>query len=170
MTIPPPPNPPPYEPQFNPPPAQGQAFTPPPPLPAGPPGPPGPLGAPAPVAFPPPTADPTTGSTEAGGTDQHDRPVGFDQKGRVKRGRVSAAWVGLIGAAIFLILLIIFIAQNLKKTTIHFLGLSGHFPIGLTVLIAAVVGLLLVAIPGTIRIFQLRRALKINTPKDQRLT
>lgn len=100
-------------------------------------------------------------------TDQQ-RPVGFDQRGRVKRGRVSALWIGLIAAAIFLILLIIFIAQNLKNATIHFLGASGSFPIGLTILIAAIVGLLLVAIPGSIRILQLRRALKINTPKDQR--
>ena len=176
MTNTPPADPPPYQQPYQPyqPPASGQGYPPP----------PGPAGAPGP-AGPPPVTGPTTGqepatdsasapypgSDPAGSSgDKHERPVGFDPKGRVKRGRVSAAWVGLIGTAIFLILLIIFIAQNLKKATIHFLGFSGHFPIGLTVLIAAVVGLLLVAIPGTIRIFQLRRALKINTPKEERVT
>lgn len=109
-----------------------------------------------------------SGPPDADGAAEH-RPAGFDPKGRVKRGRVSAVWVGLIAAAIVLILLIVFIAQNLKNASIHFLGWSGKFPIGLTVLIAAVIGLLVVAIPGSIRIFQLRRALKINTPKDQRI-
>jgi uncharacterized integral membrane protein len=97
------------------------------------------------------------------------RPVGFDPKGHVKRGRVSAVWVGLIAAAVVLILLIIFIAQNQDRAAIHFLGFSGHMAVGLTILIAAIVGLLLAAIPGSIRILQLRHALKTNTPKDQRV-
>jgi hypothetical protein len=50
----------------------------------------------------------------------HNQPVtspaapaaGFDAKGRVRRTRSGGAWVGLITAAVFLILLVIFIAQN----------------------------------------------------------
>ncbi len=94
--------------------------------------------------------------------------AGFDDRGQVRRGRVSVLWVGLIAVAVVLIVLIIFIAQNLTKVTIHFLGLSGHFPIGLIALIAAIVGLLVAAVPGSIRIMQLRKALKINTPPERR--
>ena len=80
--------------------------------------------------------------------------------GRVGGTRVSAVWVGLIAAAVFLILLIIFIAQNLTKVSIHFLGFNGHMSLGLTILIAAVIGLLIAAVPGSIRIMQLRRTVR----------
>lgn len=115
----------------------------------------------------PPYAAPPTGTTPPPGTDPS-RPAGFDERGKVKRGRISAAWVGLIVAALVLVLLIVFIAQNLDRATVHFLGLSGRAPVGLMLLIAVVGGVLLVAIPGTVRILQLRRALKANTPKDRR--
>lgn len=101
-------------------------------------------------------------------TGSHQPARGFDEKGHVKRGRISALWITLILAAVGLILLIVFIAQNSQVVPVHYLGLSVHLGIGLTVLIAAVVGLLLAAIPGTIRIIQLRKALKTNTPKNQR--
>jgi uncharacterized integral membrane protein len=106
--------------------------------------------------------DPTTGQPE------QPRPAGFDSRGRVRRGRISATWVGLIAAAIVLILLIIFIAQNLDRPTIHFLGASGKFPLGLIVLLSAIAGVVIAAVPGTVRILQLRKALKKNTPMDQR--
>jgi len=69
---------------------------------------------------------------------------------------------------VFLIVLVIFIAQNLTRVSIHFLGFSGHLSLGLLVLIAAIAGLLIAALPGSIRILQLRRALKRNTPPGQR--
>ena len=95
--------------------------------------------------------------------------AGFDAKGRVHRTRISAVWVGLITAAVFLILLVVFIAQNTAKASIHFLGFNGHLPLGLTILISAIIGLLIAAVLGSIRIMQLRRALKRNTPPDQRV-
>jgi len=72
-------------------------------------------------------------------------------------------------AAVFLILLVVFIAQNTAKASIHFLGFNGHLPLGLTILISAIIGLLIAAVLGSIRIMQLRRALKRNTPPDQRV-
>jgi uncharacterized integral membrane protein len=74
----------------------------------------------------------------------------------------------LIAAAVFLVLLVVFIAQNQTEVSIRFLGLDGLFPLGLTVLIASVIGVLIAAIPGSVRIMQLRRALKHNTPGGQR--
>ena len=93
---------------------------------------------------------------------------GFDAKGRVRRTRSSDAWVALITGAVFLILLVIFIAQNSGRVAIKFLGFNGHLSLGLAVLISAIIGLLVAAVPGTIRILQLRRALKLNAPPRQR--
>jgi uncharacterized integral membrane protein len=54
----------------------------------------------------------------------------------------------------------VFIAQNSQKVTIHFVGLHGHFSLALALLATAVGGILLVAIPGSVRILQLRRVVK----------
>ncbi|PZS12881.1 MAG: DUF1049 domain-containing protein [Pseudonocardiales bacterium] len=83
----------------------------------------------------------------------------------------SALWVGLIAAAVLLILLLIFIAQNSRTVTIHDLGLHGHRSLALALLLAVVTGVLLVAIPGTARIVQLRRAARrrgFEPPMGQR--
>ena len=81
---------------------------------------------------------------------------------------MSGVWVGLITVAVFLILLVIFIAQNLTKVPIHFLGFSGHLSVGLAILISAVCGLIIAAVPGSIRIVQLRRALQQNVAARNR--
>jgi uncharacterized integral membrane protein len=89
-------------------------------------------------------------------------PAGFDEKGRVKRTKVSGVWIGLIAVAIVLILLIVFIAQNLNTVGLHFLGFYGKVSFGLALLVAAVAGVLIAAVPGTVRIVQLRRSLRRN--------
>lgn len=76
------------------------------------------------------------------------------------RTRASIWYVGLVIMAILLILLMIFIGQNLNKVTLHFLGLSGEVSIAIALVIAAVAGILLVAIPGGIRMMQLRKRVK----------
>jgi uncharacterized integral membrane protein len=43
---------------------------------------------------------------------------------------------------------------------VHYLGFHGRVPLGVALLLAAIAGLLLVSIPGTVRILQLRRAVK----------
>lgn len=92
---------------------------------------------------------------------------GFDQKGHVRRTRAGGAWIGSILTALFVILLIIFIAQNSRRVAIHFFGWHGQFSLALTILLAAVLGMLLVAIPGSLRILQLRRALRKNVPSGR---
>ncbi|MCE3555109.1 lipopolysaccharide assembly protein LapA domain-containing protein [Pseudonocardia sp. RS11V-5] len=74
------------------------------------------------------------------------------------RTRVSGMWVGLILSAVVLLFLLIFILQNLDPVQIHFLGADGTLPTGVALLLAAIAGVLLVAIPGSARIVQLRRA------------
>lgn len=79
------------------------------------------------------------------------------------RGKLSAAWTGAVVTALLLIALIIFIAQNSGQVTIHFLGFDGRISLALALLIASVGSVLLVAVPGSLRILQLRRALKKYT-------
>lgn len=89
--------------------------------------------------------------------------AGLTSRGRVKATRTSIVWVGLVASALVMIALLIFIAQNSTTVTIHFLGFSGRISLAVALLLAAVGGVVLVAIPGTARIVQLRRALKKNT-------
>jgi uncharacterized integral membrane protein len=72
--------------------------------------------------------------------------------------RSGGLWTGLILSAIVLIFLLVFILQNQISVTIRFLGFAGSVPVGVALLLAAIAGLLLVAIPGGMRILQLRRA------------
>ncbi len=71
---------------------------------------------------------------------QQPTPYGFDDQGRVKRTKVSGVWIGLIAAAIVLILLIVFIAQNLNTVGLHFFGFYGKVSFGLALLVAAICG------------------------------
>jgi lipopolysaccharide assembly protein A len=79
---------------------------------------------------------------------------------QIERTRISAVWVALIIAAALLVALVIFIAQNARDVSIHYVGLDGRVPLAVGLLVAAVAGMLLVAVPGTARIIQLRRAVK----------
>jgi uncharacterized integral membrane protein len=122
----------------------------------------------------PPTRPPHAADPEpATPSPQHAAPIepapaGLTSRGRVRPTRVSALWIGLIIAALLLIALLIFITQNSKQVAIHYFGFNGHISLAVALLLAAVGGLLLVAIPGTARIIQLRRALKKNAAAHAR--
>jgi uncharacterized integral membrane protein len=87
------------------------------------------------------------------------KPV-LDRRGRVRSTRSGALWAGLIAAAIVLTALLIFVLQNLENVSVHYLGFHGRVPLGVALLLAAIAGLLLISIPGGVRILQLRRAVK----------
>lgn len=74
------------------------------------------------------------------------------------RTRAGGAWVGLVVGAIVLILLLIFVLQNLSDVRVSFIGTDSSIPLGVALLLAAVAGALIVAVPGSARIVQLRRA------------
>lgn len=76
---------------------------------------------------------------------------------RVGRTRLGSIWVSLIGMAAAFSALLVFILQNPARTDLHFLWLDGRVPLGVAMLFAAIAGILLIAIPGTGRILQLRR-------------
>jgi uncharacterized integral membrane protein len=67
-------------------------------------------------------------------------------------------WTALIPAIVFLILLIIFIAENGQHVKVKFFGATGHISLALALLISAVSGAVLVLLIGTVRILQLRLA------------
>jgi uncharacterized integral membrane protein len=69
---------------------------------------------------------------------------------------VGGAWVGLAIATLVLIFLLVFILENGQQASISYFGGHGHLPLGVALLLAAIGGALLVMIPGTGRILQLR--------------
>jgi uncharacterized integral membrane protein len=75
---------------------------------------------------------------------------------QVRRTRIGGLWVAAAMFALVLLLLLIFILENGQKISVSFFGATGHLPLGVALLLAAVLGVLLVVIPGTARIIQLR--------------
>jgi uncharacterized integral membrane protein len=69
---------------------------------------------------------------------------------------MGGLWVAAVLSAIVLLLLLIFILENGQRVSISYFGAHGHMPLGVALLLAAVLGILLVVIPGTWRIMQLR--------------
>lgn len=76
---------------------------------------------------------------------------------KVERTRLGLLWVMACAALLLLIALIVFIAQNVDRVEISFLGLHGRFPLAVALLGAAAVGALVTIVVGSARIFQLRR-------------
>ncbi len=78
----------------------------------------------------------------------------------VEHTRASATFVSLVIGAIILILLLVFILQNLTSQTIKLFVWEVNLPLGVSLLIAAIAGALIVALAGGVRIWQQGRALK----------
>jgi lipopolysaccharide assembly protein A len=94
----------------------------------------------------PPQEAPRQGHPAAGVPPQH----------KVNRTRIGGVWIASALFALVLLLLLIFILQNGTRVQISYLGAHGRLPLGVALLLAAVLGVLLVVIPGTGRIIQLR--------------
>lgn len=90
-------------------------------------------------------------------TDAPDKARGA--RGRpVPRSRLGGLWVTLTSGAVVLLLLLIFILENGQSVDVAFFGAHGHLPVGVALLLAAILGVLLVVVPGAGRMVQLRRA------------
>jgi uncharacterized integral membrane protein len=74
--------------------------------------------------------------------------------------KTSGVWVATVGLGIVLLLLIIFIAQNTRRTTVSFLAWDGQVPVAVALLVAALAGLCLALLAGALRILQLRRRVR----------
>jgi uncharacterized integral membrane protein len=103
----------------------------------------------------PATTDPTVPGSAAPAPEQAFK--------KMRRTRFSGLWVGLTAAAVVLLVLLVFIIENSQRVQISFFGAHGHLSLGVALLLAAIAGVLLVAVPGYGRILQLRRALRKTT-------
>jgi uncharacterized integral membrane protein len=114
---------------------------------------PGPVdpGAAAPGSVPPDTEPPAGVPPEAPAADTRPSPGKVPQ-----RTRVSGIWVASIAAVVVLLILLIFILQNGDRVKINIFGANPTLPLGVALLLAAVLGALLVALIGAARVVQLR--------------
>jgi uncharacterized integral membrane protein len=71
----------------------------------------------------------------------------------VKHTRTQAAWVGLIVGVLFTLILLIFILQNLEKREIELFFWTVNLPLGVSLLVAAILGALITAIVGGLRMW-----------------
>jgi uncharacterized integral membrane protein len=92
-----------------------------------------------------------------------------DDLGNVQRTRTGRLWLMLVPTLGFLILLIVFIAENGQGVEVKFFGTSGNISLALALLIAAVSGAVLVLLVGSARILQLRLATLRHRRTDARI-
>ena len=113
------------------------------------------------------TLDPTEMQSPQRGpvTDHH--PQGTDPGDRdapgVRHTRISGAWTAVVVAVLLGVALIVFIVQNTESVRIKFFGASGHVPIAVALLAAALIGGIVVLVVGVSRITQLRIAARRRT-------
>lgn len=82
--------------------------------------------------------------------------------------QAALVWTATLAVLVLLGLLIVFILQNQEQVYVQYFGLAGSMPLGIALSIAGVLGGLLVAVTGAIRVAQLRTAatrLRHKTPR-----
>ncbi|WP_453983874.1 LapA family protein [Brevibacterium casei] len=105
---------------------------------------------------------PGAGGTGGGGSVEHreDAPVrGGGAPGR-NGGMSAGMWFSLILGAVIVVLLLIFILQNNVPAQFQYFGWQFQLPLGVAMLFAAIGGILVAGIIGSVRIFVLGRKLK----------
>ncbi|MEV6875184.1 lipopolysaccharide assembly protein LapA domain-containing protein [Amycolatopsis sp. NPDC051128] len=71
--------------------------------------------------------------------------------------RISGTWVAVIAGLVVLVVLLVFILQNLDPARVRFFGAEGSLPLAIAMLFSAIGGAVLVALVGGARILQLRK-------------
>ncbi|WP_405165917.1 lipopolysaccharide assembly protein LapA domain-containing protein [Nocardia sp. NBC_01499] len=74
--------------------------------------------------------------------------------------RAGNTWIALIAGALILIVLLVFILQNLDRVDVSLFFWHFSLPLGVAVLLSVIGGALVMALVGGVRILQLRRAAK----------
>ncbi len=73
-----------------------------------------------------------------------------------RRTRLSGAWTALVVGILALILILVFILQNLQSVELSFLVFHGHLPLAVALLFGVILGAIIVLAFGAARITQLR--------------
>jgi lipopolysaccharide assembly protein A len=118
----------------------------------------------APAATPaqaaPAQATPTPTPAQAGSAERAPR--------RGQHGsRIGATRTAMIGGALVLIVVLVFIIENAHAVTITFFGAHLRVSLAVALLLAAIAGALIMAAAGTARITQLRMAMRRNRRAPQ---
>lgn len=71
--------------------------------------------------------------------------------------KVSTVWVAVVGTLVVLVVVLVFILENLHSVRATFFGAHWQIPLGVDLLFAAVLGGLVVVMVGALRMLQLRR-------------
>ena len=95
--------------------------------------------------------------TESSGTAPEPTEPGQDP---LRGSRTSGFWMSVVALGVVLLLLIVFIVQNTANATVRFFGWSADVPVAVGLLIAAVAGMFLATVAGSLRILQLRRRVR----------
>lgn len=82
--------------------------------------------------------------------------------------RASGLWAAVVVGLLILLLLIIFILENTQRASVSFFGAHGHLPLGVALLLAAVIGGCIVVLAGVARILQLRRRARNQRGRPER--
>lgn len=72
----------------------------------------------------------------------------------------SGVWAAIVAFGVVLVLLVVFIAQNTDPVLVRFLGFEGETPLAVALLVAVAAGLLLTALAGSLRLWQVRRRVR----------
>ena len=73
-----------------------------------------------------------------------------------KHTRLSGAWTAVVVGLVALIVILVFVMQNLKSVDVAFLMFSGRLPLAIALLFAMILGGLIVFAFGAARLLQLR--------------
>lgn len=115
------------------------------------------------------TTDAETRRYEAAHTEHRDDSIGretrivttdpsLDQHQRA--GISGATWIALILGTLILILLLIFILQNNVSADFAYFGWQFSLPLGIAMLFAAIAGVLVTALLGSVRLFKVTRRMR----------
>jgi uncharacterized integral membrane protein len=87
--------------------------------------------------------------------------------GHQRQGISGATWLALILGTVILVLLLIFILQNNEPAEFAFLGFGFSLPLGVAMLFAAIAGVLITALLGSVRLFKVsRRVRKLEKERE----
>ncbi len=83
------------------------------------------------------------------------------------RTRTSAAWTAVVVLVASLVLVVVFILQNLQSVSVSFLVFHGQLPLGVALLVSATLGGVIVVAAGAARVLQLRRTRRRGRPESR---
>jgi uncharacterized integral membrane protein len=72
------------------------------------------------------------------------------------RTRTSAVWTAVAALVASLVIVLVFILQNLQDVSVSFLVFHGRLPLGVALLVSATLGGVIVVAAGAARVVQLR--------------